>query len=127
MKFTFSKIHHLIRYFLVLGIIGFIGYIRQIRDDVFFLIVGPPLYIAYSLKSFLQKNVYSIPNTEALNTYAFLLPICLFYFGFVGFQMKQLWNERGKVRLLIMAAFIGFLVYIHHLSAQSLGVYLATE
>ena len=124
MKFTFSKIHHLIRYFLVLGILGFIGYIRQINDAIFFHIIGPPLYIAYSFKSFVQKSVYSVPNTEVINTYVFLLPVCLIYFGFIGFQMKQLWNERGKIRLLIMAAFIGFLIYIHHFSAKSLGIYL---
>jgi hypothetical protein len=125
MKIALQKIHHLIRYFLVFAVIAFIGYTKQLNDGLFLIITGPCLYIAYHLKSFFTQNLIALNNTEAVNYYFFLFPVCLVYFGFIGFQMKQLWNERGKIRFIIMTAFISFLIYIHILAAKNLSVYLA--
>ena len=123
MRLVLKKIHHLIRYFLVFAAVIFIGYIKELQDDIFLLLIGPPLYIAHTLKS-LINSIITLPNTETVNNYFFLLPVCLLYFGFIGFQLKQLWNERGKVRFVILFSFIGFIVYVHLTAAKSLAVYL---
>jgi hypothetical protein len=125
MKVILKKIHHLIRYFIVFATITFIGYIKQLNDDIFLFLIGPPLYIAHTLKSLISENIVSLPNTDVVNDFFFLLPVCLIYFGFIGFQLKQLWNERGKIRFVILLSFIIFIVYVHMSAAKALAIYLA--
>ncbi len=113
MKFQLKKIHHLIRYFLFFGIIAFIGYIQKWANGVFLPLLGPPLYMASGLKKLFVSYIWPLSSSKQINEYGFLLPMTLFYFGFLGFQLKQLWNERGKVRFLSIFIFILFLVYVH--------------
>ena len=124
MKLVFKKVHHLIRYFFVFATVIFIGYIKQFQDDVFLFLIGPPLYAAHTVKSLISDNLLSLPNTNLVNDYFFLLPICLIYFGFIGFQLKQVWNERGKIRFVILISFIIFIAYVHMTAAKTLALYL---
>jgi hypothetical protein len=112
MPIQFKTIHHLIRYFLLIGILAFAGFALKWNDAIFFSLIGPPLYLAFHLKQALT-SVVPIPSSPTVNNYAFILPITLIYFGLLGFQMKQLWNERGFIRILSLFALILFLLYIH--------------
>lgn len=124
MKLELKKIHHLIRYFIVLAAITFVGYIKQLNDNIFLFLMGPILYLAHALKSFISSNITSLPSTDLVNDYFFILPICLIYFGLIGFQLKQLWNERGKIRFVILVVFAAFIIYIHLNASKALAVYL---
>lgn len=117
------KVHHLIRYFLILGILTFVGYVKQWMPQIFVIFVGPAIYLAYGLKKVVVQYVWSIPSSPNVQFYGLLLPMTLLYYGLVGFQLKQLWNERGKIRLLSLAVFIGFIVFIHYKSASALNGY----
>ena len=122
MGLSLKKIHHLIRYFVLLGIIVFVGYLKHWQDDLFLILVGPALYIAYTFKEAVSSLV-SIPRSEAIQYFGFLMPLCLLYFGLLGFQLKQLWNERGKVRFLSLFALISFVIYIHYAAWGNLSTY----
>ena len=119
------KIHHLIRYFVLLGIVVFVGYIKQLNDRIFLIFISPPIHLAHALKKFLTEYVPHIPSSPAVNTYFFLMPVTLLYFGLVGFQLKQLWNERGSVKIAILFLFVGFLIYVHYASWKNVMGYLA--
>ena len=123
MKFRLDKIHHLIRYFLVLSILAFVGYLKHWNDTICLLLVGPCLYLASGLKKIIVSYVWSVPSSLNVNLYGFLLPLTVLYFGLIGFQLKQLWNERGKIRIISLVFFIGFLLYIHYKSSQYLAGY----
>ncbi len=117
------KIHHLIRYFVGFAVIAFGCYIKQILYEICLLFLGPALYIAQALKKIVITYVWALPSSEAVNYYVFLLPVTLFYYGLAAFQLKQLWNERGKVRVLSLAVFSGFLIYVHFTAWQHLMGY----
>jgi hypothetical protein len=123
MRFPFKKIHHLIRYFLLIGIIVFVGYIKQWPSDLFLLLIGPSIYLAYLLKNLVAQNIWSPPNVDTINYFAFLLPVTLLYFGLTGFLLKQLWNERGKVRFVSILALILFILYVHYTAWKNLSGY----
>lgn len=120
MTFRLKKIHHLIRYFLLLGAGVFVGYLQRWNEDLTLLFIGPPLYLAYSLKKIIASYAGPLPPSQAVNHYAFLLPITLVYFGLIGFQLKQLYNERGFIRTLSLFALAGFLIYIHYMTWEYL-------
>ncbi|HLD50376.1 MAG TPA: hypothetical protein VJC08_04185 [bacterium] len=123
MPISLKKIHHLIRYFVVIGFVVFTGYIKHWQEDVFLILIGPVLYLAYTVKEGVVSLI-SLPEWEPLNFYGFLLPVCVLYFGLLGFQLKQLWNERGKIRFLSLFALLTFVAYIHYTSWKSLSDYL---
>lgn len=112
-----KKIHHLIRYFLLLGIASFVAYLKAWNDEITFYLIGPPVYLGYFLKSGLTRLIPAIPADASFNHYAVLLPLILFYFGMVGTLLKILWNETGNMRLPTFFAFCGFLIFIHYFSA----------
>ena len=122
MAISLKKIHHLIRYFIIIGVVVFVGYIKHWQDDIFLMLIGPVLYLAYTVKQ-LVLSLVSLPESEALNYYGFLMPFCVLYFGLLGFQLKQLWNERGKIRFLSLFALITFLAYIHYTAWGNLSNY----
>ena len=122
MAFSLKKIHHLIRYFVLLGIVIFVGYVKRWQDPLFLLLIGPALYLAYTLKQAVISLI-SLPPSEMINYYAFLMPVCLLYFGLLGFQLKQLWNERGKIRFVSLFALIVFVIYIHYSAWGNLSSY----
>lgn len=108
-----KRIHHLIRYFVIIGMISFAGYVMHWHDSTFLLLNGPAIFLAYEAKRLAFLFFPHIPKTETIQLYAFLLPVIVFYFSFSGFLFKQLWNERGLVRTICFLAFLVFLVYIH--------------
>src|SRR5690242_10548563 len=118
-----KKIHHLIRYFLILGMIAFVGFLKHLQTQLFLFLIGPCLYISYTLKSFIANTLFSLPPSAAIQFFGFLLPVTLLYFGFIGFQLKQLWNEKGKIRIVILVVFILFIIYIHVTSFKTLSIY----
>lgn len=123
MAISLKKIHHLIRYFIILGIVVFVGYIKHWQDEVFLVLIGPVIYLAYNLKEAVDSLI-SLPSSEAINHFGFLMPLCVLYFGLLGFQLKQLWNERGKVKFLSIFALISFVIYIHYAAWGNLSIYL---
>src|SRR5205823_3724054 len=78
--------------------------------------------LAYTVKDGII-SILPLPDSENLNYYGFLMPFCILYFGLLGFQLKQLWNERGKVRFLSLFALIAFVSYIHYISWKNLSNY----
>ena len=125
MKSLFQKAHHLIRYFLALGAASFFAYLKQTEADWPFLLVGPPLYLAHGLKKLISSQIFALPSSNAINQYGFLLPITMLYFGVIGFQLKQLWNERGIIRTISLVVFVGFLAYIHYVAWKNLTTYFS--
>ena len=117
------QIHHLIRYFLILGIVAFVGYANHWQDDVFLFLIGPTLYLCAPLKKIIETVFGPIAYSSSINLFGFVMPVVLVYFGLIGFQLKQLWNEQGFIRLLSLLALIGFLIFIHYRSWVSLSGY----
>ena len=125
MSISLKKIHHLIRYFVLIGIIVFIAYIKHWQDDIFLILIGPSIFLAYNARQTIGSLI-TLPDSEMVNYLAFLMPLCLLYFGLLGFQLKQLWNERGKIRFLSLFAMIVFILYVHYASWKNLAPYFIT-
>lgn len=121
-----KKIPHLVRYFFFLGVISFVGYIKNFQQDIFLALCAPCIFIAHSIYSLIDTQLFSLPKTESVKYFGFLLPVCLIYYSFIGFQLKQLWNERGIVRWIILIIFIGFILYIQFIAYQKLSGYLTS-
>ena len=121
MKFSLKKIHHLIRYFLLLSVIIFIGYVQRWHDDAFLVMIGPVIFLAHYLKQFIFSYTKAIPSIESVTYYGFLLPVTLVYFGALSCLLKQLWNERGFIRTMTLFALFSFLLFIHYKSWYELG------
>lgn len=119
---THKRIKHLARYFGVLAILCFAGY-KFLSAFFFLTFLGPPLFLVYGFRTRLGLISHWIPNNPLFNDFFLLLPITIIYFGLVGFQIKNFLNERGLIRLLGLAAFAAFLVYIHAVSFQEIALY----
>lgn len=117
-----GQIHHLIRYFFLLGILFFVAYIKRWSDDLSLVLMGPALYLTQLIKT-TAASVVSVPPNQNVVYYAFLLPVTILYYSFIGFQIKQLWNEKGPIRFISLFALIGFLVYIHFTTWKNLSAY----
>lgn len=115
-----GQIHHLIRYFFLLGVLSFVAYIKRWSDDASLIIMGPPLYLTYGIKKLLSGI---LPSSQNIVYYAVLMPVTIFYFSAIGFMIKQLWNEKGPIRFISLFAMIGFLLYIHHTTWKNLSAY----
>lgn len=122
---SLKKIHHLIRYFVFLAIGTFVGYVREINNDIFLIFVGPCVYLAQKVKGVLSSLIGAVHLSHSMSLYVFLLPVMLVYYALIGFMLKQLWNERGKIRYISVTVLSGFLIYIHYLSWKNLMAYLA--
>lgn len=119
------KIHHLIRYFILLGIVVFVGYFKELDNRIFLIFITPPIYLAHGLKTIISKT-FPISSSNDVNMYFFLLPVTLLYFGLIGFQLKQLWNERGTIKIAILFIFLGFLFYIHYVAWKNVMTYFVS-
>ena len=119
-----GQIHHLIRYFFLLGVLFFVAYVKRWSDDLSLILMGPPLYLTQALKTFVSSFV-GFPSSQTFIYYVFLLPVTMMYFGFIGFQIKQLWNEKGPIRFISLFALVGFLIYVHYLTWTNLSHYFA--
>ena len=118
-----QKLHHVVRYFLLLGIVVFAGYEQQWNRSVFLFLSGPSLYLASGLKKLMLP--LAIHFSKSVHYFGLLLPITFLYFAFVGFLLKELWNERGFIRTLSLFCFIAFLIYIHIAAWQGLMGYFS--
>ena len=118
-----KKILHLVRYFVFIGIGAFIGYIRDIHD-AFLVPMGPSIYLAYYLKKATSLVVGKMTFSQDMDFYIFLLPVSVLYWVIIGFQFKQLINEKGLIRIISLVGLIGFLIYIHFLSYKNLSAFL---
>ncbi len=125
MNILFKKIHHLIRYFVILGVVSFAGYVMRWQDQAFLALCGPPIYLSYELKSLITPILPPLPASQTFILYGILLPVTIFYYGLCGFLTKQLWNERGFVRTASLLTFLAFLVFVHWKSWLNLSSYLA--
>lgn len=120
-----KKIKHLARYFGIVGLLCILAYAFMPSVNLFLIPLGPPFFVVYWLRVHAGLLTAVIPNQPFYNHLFLILPITVVYFGLVGFQIKNILNERGKIRLLIMAAFVGFLIYLHYVAFQELSLYLA--
>ena len=127
MTILFRRVHHLIRYFIILGIVSFAGYAMQWQDDVFLVLNSPAIFIAYGIKNIVWGYLTASPRTDTTELYIVLLPSTVLYFGMVGFLLKQLWNERGFIRNFSLFAFISFLVFIHWRTWTDLSGYFISN
>lgn len=114
------KIHHLIRYFLVLAVVALMGFVNHWQEDVFLFLVGPAIYLCVPIKNQIESFIGPVPFSSAVNHYGFLLPVLLIYFGLIGFQLKQLWNEQGLIKFVSLSALIAFLIFVHYKSWTNL-------
>lgn len=125
MDFKLKRIHHLIRYFFLTGILIFFGYLQSWSEKIFLPLIGPILYLANILKSLIDASLGRLPFMEEYKYYVYVLPLTVIYFSLMGFLLKQLWNERGPARFISTTALIAFAVFIHYLAAKNLSLYFA--
>lgn len=123
---TSKKIKHLSRYFGILGFLCLLGYAYTPFSRLFLMTIGPAFYITYWFRQYAGFLSSIIPNEPVFNN-LLLLFWTLIYFGLMGFQLKNILNEKGKMRFLILVAFFGFLIYIHYSAFKELDLYLARE
>ena len=119
-----KKIKHLSRYFGILGILFLAGYGYTGFSYYFLIALGPAFFLAYWLRTFAPLTIVTsyIPN-EPLYNNLLIIFTTIIYFGLLGFQLKNILNERGKIRLLILLIFFGFMFHIHRLSFKELSLY----
>lgn len=119
-KNPIGQIHHLIRYFFILGILAFVAFIKKWNDDISLIPMGPSLFLTDTLERFISPAA-GFPRNQNFIYYAFLLPITILYFSLLGFQIKQLWNERGPIKYISLIALLGFIFYIHYSAWKNLA------
>ena len=120
---TPKGIKHLSRYFGVLGLLCFLGYWYTAYSYYFLAVLAPCFFLVYFLRHFGGTVSDLLPNNATSNKIFLLFPMVILYFGLLGFHLKNILNERGKIRWIIMLAFLGFLGYIHYLAFHELGLY----
>lgn len=106
-----AKIHHLIRYCLLLSVLALASYHLNWQLNIFFAVLGPPVFISSLLKTFLTDILGD--SMPVVSNMVYTVPITLAYFGISGFLLKELWNERGPIRFISLVAFVCFLIFIH--------------
>ena len=120
---TPKRIRHLSRYFGVLGVLCFVGYWYTDYSYHFLAVLGPCFFLVHFLRHYGGVVVHLLPNDAVSNKIFLLFPVTILYFGLVGFHIKNILNERGKLRVIILLAFLGFLAYMHRLAFQELSLY----
>lgn len=118
-----KRIKHLSRYAGILGVLFFLGYWHTDYSYHFLATLAPSFFIVYFLRHYGTAVMNFLPNEAAINQFALLLPVSIAYFAAVGYHVKNILNERGKIRVLVLLTFIGFLGYVHYLTFQELGLY----
>ena len=119
---TQKGIKHLARYFGVLALLILFGY-RYTDSFYFMALLGPPYFLCYWLRVHGQFVTHWLPNEPFYNNFLLILPVTLIYFGLIGFQLKNLINERGKIRFLSTLALLAFLLYVHFLAFKELSLF----
>lgn len=120
---TSKRIKHLARYFGVAALACFASYQIGLFSHLFLLFLGPPFFLSAWLRMHGGAFVQWIPDSPFFNRFFLVLPLTLLYFGLAGFQLKNILNERGRLRLLSLILFLGFLLYLHYAAFQELSLY----
>lgn len=118
-----KRVHHLARYFGILAVICLAGYQFFGLPYLFLPFLGPPLYLTYLLRAYAPFLNQALPNEPFFNSFFILFPLTFIYFGLVGFQLKNIINERGRLGTLLLLVFVGFLGYVHYLTFQEFSLY----
>ena len=120
---TRKRIKHLARYFGVLAMALLVSYDLTLHPVLLFFL-SPGFFLAYWFR--VKGGVLTawIPQTHAIDQFALFFPLTLIYFGLIGFQLKNLINERGKLRVISTFIFLAFLSYIHWTAFKELNRYL---
>ncbi len=118
-----KRVKHLSRYVGILGVLFFLGYWYTDYSYQFLPTLAPSFFIVFFLRRYGAVVLNFLPNEAVINKFALLLPISIAYFGVIGYHVKNILNERGKIRVLILLAFFGFLGYVHYLAFQELDLY----
>ena len=122
-----KRVKHLSRYFGVLGFICFLGYWYTPYSYYFLAVLSPSFFLVYFLRHyglpFVSIIINMLPNDATFNKIFLLFPVTILYFGLVGLHLKNVLNERGKIRWIILLAFLGFLGYMHFLAFKEVGLY----
>ena len=121
MVFSLPRIHHAVRYFLLIAIAALTAYWYKAADEICMAILGPCFYLASLLKNLILQT--GIISSGSVNPWLLLVPITLFYFGFLGFLFKELWNERGPIRMISIFGLAGFLAFVHFKAWDNLMAY----
>lgn len=119
---TAKRITHLARYFGVLAVLILLGY-HYTNSFYFMALLGPSHFLVYWFRVHADSLAHWIPNEPLYNNFLLIYPVTVIYFGLVGFQLKNLVNERGRLRLLSILVFLAFLAYIHFLAYKEIGLY----
>lgn len=120
---TPKRIKHLARYFGILGILCLLGYWYTDYAYSFLVFLGPPFFLVYGLRTQAGVVTNLMPNEPLFNNFLLLLPATVIYFGLLGFQLKNIFNERGFIRKIVFLAFLAFLIYIHTMAFRELSLY----
>lgn len=118
-----KRVHHLARYFGMLAFLCLFGYSFLGLAYPLLVLLGPPLFLTYLLRAHVGFLVGWIPNLPIVNQLFLFFPLTIIYFGLVGFQLKNIINERGKIRVVVLAVFVLFLIYIHSLAFKEISLY----
>ncbi len=118
-----KRVHHMARYFGILALVCLFGYSFLGLAYPMLLFLGPSLFLTYLLRTQVNFLFGWIPNIPLFNQLLFFYPLTIIYFGLVGFQLKNIINERGKIRIVILIIFVGFLVYIHSTAFKEIALY----
>ena len=108
----------------MIGVGVFVAYLKRWNDHIVMHFIGPPIYLSYYLKNYIGSYLSFLPSSSQINQFLFLMPVTIFYFGFMGALFKILWNERGIIKFLSLSALFFFLIYIHYKAGLILMGYL---
>lgn len=120
---TKPRIHHLARYFGILALVCLFGYLFTPLSYLFLLFMAPAIFLTSLLRTYGGFLVGVLPDQPFFNNLFLLFPLTIIYFGLVGFQLKNILNESGKIRILVLILFILFLIYIHLFTFKELSLY----
>lgn len=106
--------------FIFLGILGFLIYLFSGKANFSFVLLGPPIYVAYSLKSLLS---FLKGNSAVVNDFIFILPVTVLYYWGISFFIERLQNEKGWIKSISLTATILFILFLHYLAWNNLSAY----
>ena len=126
MSFLLRQVRFLYIHFILLGLAIFAAHYFSIAESYLLILSGPAIYLASFIKQILIKFV-ELPKDQNSLELIFLLPIHILYFGLIGFLLKQIFSEKGLIKILTLLILIGFLGFIHVVSWKSLNLYLKPD
>jgi hypothetical protein len=122
-KLAKPRVQHLARYFGILAILCLAGYSLTPLSYPFLFFLAPAYFLTYLLRTHGGFLVGLLPNEPVFNNFFLFVPLTIIYFGLVGFQLKNLLNERGFIRIIVLIIFVGFLFCIHAFTFKEVSLY----